>query len=82
MGSKFFLVAKLGVKLFNSSVQNNNKNTRTMPVNIVLGSLILTLNYDLPKECYLNYFIPIKKANSKEARLFLVFFSISSFANA
>lgn len=31
-------------KLFNSFIQSNNKNTRTMSVNMVLGSFILTLN--------------------------------------
>lgn len=31
-------------KLFNSFIQSNNKNTRTVSVNMVLGSFILTLN--------------------------------------
>lgn len=31
-------------KLFNSFIQSNSKNTRTMSVNMVLGSFILTLN--------------------------------------
>ena len=31
-------------KLFNNFIQSNNKNTRTVSVNMVLGSFILTLN--------------------------------------